>query len=398
MGDKNLSYPSESRRRALTAINLLTAIFFVVNRILRAVSDPSREPLLTTFEYSIFTVVFVVVYIMMRFKYFRLLKYVSLLSIYSFIILVIYLSPEQFYGFLFMIPMSLSFMMLSNKENAVLSLVSAIYVLSLVRDRGSYDGYMTQVILLIGILSIFIIQKRLQSNIQQHNMDQLEKKNQQVIRSNKMEMINKISTGVMHDLANYQFIVANHVSFLFAKVDQNSDIYDDLCTIKDIMGKSTFLLRQMRSPAEEEINQFSLNTVFEEIKRFLKPIISENVEFQVDIEDVEITGIESQLLQVLMNLLSNSLDSMGDTGKLILEAKVKENSVCIRVIDNGKGIKVDELDNIFEPFFTTKKHGTGIGLVISKEIIENSFNGTISVESTPDEKTEFLITIPYISE
>ncbi len=394
LGSNNLSFPTEAKRRALTAINLVVALFFVVNRILRAINDPSRGPLLTLFEYSIFTIIFIIIYLLMRFKYYELMNYVSVVSIYSFILIVIYLSPEQSYGFLLLIPMSISFMLLSNKENFILSVISAIFVLNIIKDRGNFDGFMTQVILLIGILFIFIIQKRLQSDIEEYNINRLERRKEQVIRSNKMYVLNRMSTGVFHDLNNYHMIISNHISFLIENTEPGTQNYDDLEVLRDITDKSILLLQKMRSTSDEEKTYIHLPSLFEVISKSIKPLIHADVNYQALSEDITIYGFESQLIQVLINILTNSIDAIDESGNLSLNARIIEDAVVISVEDDGYGIDKDLISNVFDTFFTTKKHGTGIGLALSREIVEKSFNGTIDVISEPGVRTVFSIIIP----
>lgn len=106
---------------------------------------------------------------------------------------------------------------------------------------------------------------------------------------------------------------------------------------------------------------------------------------------------KGQIQQVLVNLIINGAQAMSEKGGKIYIRTLLDNSfVRIEVEDTGRGIKKEHLDKIFLPFFTTKPpgEGTGIGLSISKEIIERH-EGTISVESRVEEGTKFTILLPY---
>ncbi|MEO1374866.1 MAG: ATP-binding protein [Cyanobacteria bacterium J06635_10] len=109
----------------------------------------------------------------------------------------------------------------------------------------------------------------------------------------------------------------------------------------------------------------------------------------------------NQLNQVFMNILSNAIDALEGCEKENLQISIRtqmleENSVEIKISDNGLGISQEVIENIFNPFFTTKPigKGTGLGLSISHQIITEKHNGIISCNSILGEGTEFSITIP----
>jgi signal transduction histidine kinase len=88
------------------------------------------------------------------------------------------------------------------------------------------------------------------------------------------------------------------------------------------------------------------------------------------------------MLQVVSNLILNSLDALSEEGTLYLRVRKSNNEVHVTVADNGHGIPKATIDKIFEPFFTTKKeHGTGLGLAISRSIVERH-KGRIRLRSS----------------
>jgi len=118
----------------------------------------------------------------------------------------------------------------------------------------------------------------------------------------------------------------------------------------------------------------------------------------------EVFGYPNQLSQVLLNLLSNALDAFGDTSNSEaigtskrIKVGVNDNGerIELKVTDNAGGIENDKLSKLFEPYFTTKSDqgGTGIGLYMSKMIVESKFSGEISVEHT-GEGLCFTINLP----
>lgn len=108
--------------------------------------------------------------------------------------------------------------------------------------------------------------------------------------------------------------------------------------------------------------------------------------------DLMITADPDLLEQVIINLLLNALDAVKgrENPAIVLLASEVSGKVKIEVKDNGVGIKPDIMDKIFMPFFTSKKHGSGIGLSLSRQIM-HLHKGTISVKSKPDEGSTFTL-------
>ncbi|MCX8092549.1 MAG: HAMP domain-containing histidine kinase [Candidatus Goldbacteria bacterium] len=106
-----------------------------------------------------------------------------------------------------------------------------------------------------------------------------------------------------------------------------------------------------------------------------------------------------QMRQVIVNLLSNAKDAIINIKNpeiKIIARKIK-NKVHISIIDNGHGIKSDDINSIFVPFWTTKENGLGLGLAICKSIIEKH-KGNISVRSKLNKGSEFIISLPLIEQ
>lgn len=111
-----------------------------------------------------------------------------------------------------------------------------------------------------------------------------------------------------------------------------------------------------------------------------------NIELETSFEtfeDIKIYGVKSELSQVLIAILSNSIDVLKSikNPKIKIEVFSSSAEVIIKLADNGGGIKTKNLKKIFEPYFSTKEEGTGIGLYLSKMIIEESFAGKILVKN-----------------
>ncbi|MEO1928677.1 MAG: ATP-binding protein [Nautiliaceae bacterium] len=118
-----------------------------------------------------------------------------------------------------------------------------------------------------------------------------------------------------------------------------------------------------------------------------------NIEIEIIGDDFEVYGNKNQFQQVILNLLSNSKDAIIERKE---EGKIKiyidSDSKEIAVEDNGGGIKEEILDKVFEPYFTTKDEGegTGIGLYMSKIIIEKYFNASLDIKNTQNGVVSYI--------
>ena len=100
-----------------------------------------------------------------------------------------------------------------------------------------------------------------------------------------------------------------------------------------------------------------------------------------------------QITQVLLNLLINAIQANGDSGEVVLSAFTERARVRIQVRDEGCGIASEDREKIFDPFFTTKENGTGLGLSVAHQIIQQH-GGIITAESNPDRGMTFSVLLP----
>lgn len=103
---------------------------------------------------------------------------------------------------------------------------------------------------------------------------------------------------------------------------------------------------------------------------------------------------ENRLKQVFINLLKNAIEAMPNGGKVIIQAQeTEENNLCISIVDRGCGIAKEDIENLGEPFYSTKREGTGLGLMVTSQIISDH-NGSLKFESVIEEGTKVTVTLP----
>ncbi|MFH0843295.1 MAG: ATP-binding protein [Bacteroidota bacterium] len=139
-----------------------------------------------------------------------------------------------------------------------------------------------------------------------------------------------------------------------------------------------------------KLTRFTIDSLFGKCKLLMESNIPDNLKIRSHInpEDIVLTADYAQVEQILINLIKNSVEALdnNDNGVILLKAFYGEGCKIIQVEDNGTGISEDIIGDIFVPFYTTKENGSGIGLSLAKQIMQNH-NGTISVNSTPGKGT-----------
>ena len=226
-----------------------------------------------------------------------------------------------------------------------------------------------------------------------------------LIQSEKLASLGQMSAKIAHEINNPLTIISGRAQLskrmdLDEKIEENIDIIISECNrIKNIT--LTFMnLSRPTLPKKEEIN---LNNILEQSLKILVTTGEiKHYDIQEDyISDMPIIiGDKNRLIQVFQNLLVNASHAMQKSKikKLTLQTSISDDKKYIKVIiqDTGFGIEKEKIKKIFEIYYTTKPEGmgTGLGLVVAKDIIEKQHNGTIEVESEVDKGTTFKIKLP----
>lgn len=183
--------------------------------------------------------------------------------------------------------------------------------------------------------------------------------------------------------------------------DLKKEEIDDLhLAIQTIKKRSAGLIRfvqdfrNLTHIPKPKLNHLSVREMIDQILMLLKTEInSENIKVTTAVEpaDLSINADKELIEQVMINLLKNAIQAFDDHTNKLVEVNGfinDKNRPVIAVRDNGAGIDEEALHKIFIPFFTTKKHGSGIGLSLSRQIMRQH-QGVLAVKSKIDEGTEF---------
>jgi two-component system, NtrC family, nitrogen regulation sensor histidine kinase NtrY len=155
--------------------------------------------------------------------------------------------------------------------------------------------------------------------------------------------------------------------------------------------------RSLTSLPKPNLSKFTIESLFLKSKLLMESNISDNIKIITSVypEDLSLFADYAQVEQILINLIKNAVEALSDkqNGSINLKASFVDDATLIQVEDNGIGISGDILEDIFVPFYTTKKSGSGIGLSLSKQIMQNH-DGTISVNSTLNHGAKFTLKFP----
>lgn len=259
-----------------------------------------------------------------------------------------------------------------------------------------------------------------------------------LLHSEKMASLGTISAGIAHE-------INNPIAFLAANLNRYQDYLTTLSGVVDGLSrrlpaeKLEHFLKAEKLPAPARLNALledypalmqETHEGIERIKKIIRDLkhfshqntetfapldMAHCVDMSLNLARHElknrirvhkaipaglprVKGSESQLSQVLMNLLVNAAQAIKERGEIHLDASIEDGWYCLSVADNGPGIDAATRSQMFEPFFTTKPigQGTGLGLSISQDIIQRH-GGSLSVDSTREKGTRFRIRLPLDS-
>jgi signal transduction histidine kinase len=219
-------------------------------------------------------------------------------------------------------------------------------------------------------------------------------------RLDRLANLGTLSAGIAHEIKNALVPIKTFVELTL----QKSDDKDLAIAVERELKRLDSLVTQMLRfgvPRPTAFASVQVHDVLEISLRLLQHQISgKMISVTRDFRALPgvIHGDESQLQQVVMNLLLNALESMGLSGTLTISTEIIQDHagahlLKINVQDTGMGITKENLARLFEPFFTTKKNGTGLGLAISQRVAREH-HGKIEAQSEIGKGSIFTISLP----
>jgi PAS domain S-box-containing protein len=252
------------------------------------------------------------------------------------------------------------------------------------------------------------------------NTTERKKLEAQLFHSQKMEAVGHLSGGIAHDFNNILTAIVGFSNLLHMKLaddDSNRVYVEHILSSAERAAKLTknllaFSRKQVIDPQVVDVNE-----IVWRVEKLLSRLIGEDIELKITLAPTELNILadESQIEQILLNLVTNSRDAMPLGGKLAISTKKVEldekgirnlggmnkagSYVLLAVSDTGEGIDEKIVNQIFEPFFSTKEvgKGSGLGLSIVYGVVKQH-DGMITVTSSPGRSSLFSIYLPLTTE
>jgi two-component system cell cycle sensor histidine kinase/response regulator CckA len=231
----------------------------------------------------------------------------------------------------------------------------------------------------------------------------------------KMEAVGRLAAGISHDFNNILGVVIGQVELLNDCLPEDHPGKTNVNLVRQAARRAIILIRQLLTFSRQETIQpsvFDLNGAVKTVAELLRPMIGEDIELRVSLEDKlgKIKADSAQIDQIVMNLAVNARDAMQQggiitlrTANVTLDRAYQESHpsvppgsyVMLSVSDTGSGMDAQTRERVFEPFFTTKApgKGTGLGLSTVYGIVAKS-GGHIWVYSEPGHGTTLKIYFP----
>jgi C4-dicarboxylate-specific signal transduction histidine kinase len=232
------------------------------------------------------------------------------------------------------------------------------------------------------------LKQRLESLINQNGI-----KDEIVIQQSKMASMGEMINNIAHQWRQPLMEISSLLMNTEAKIKLQGVTSQE--EILDTIDKSNQVIKFMSHTIDDFRNFFATNKQKEEflIAKQISSMLnimkislsSHNIKVDVIIKNnLKVTGFKNEYAQVLVNIISNAKDAIVSNniknGKIIIKLYAKDNKSVLEIEDNAGGIPFEPKQKVFDPFFTyKKKNGTGIGLFMSKIIIETNMNGKLDV-------------------
>jgi signal transduction histidine kinase len=237
-----------------------------------------------------------------------------------------------------------------------------------------------------------------------------------LLQGQKLQAIGTLAGGIAHDFNNLLYAIKGYVEMAREDVEKDSLVYKNLGKVLEAGQRGQDLVARIlafgRRQKQQELKPIEVKTMIDSILALLRPTIPASVEidFKCNIDQLIIKGNQTQLHQVIMNVINNAVDAMDGEGKIILTLDqisaenvflhqfpnmMHFNYCKIDITDTGHGMDAITIERIFEPFFTTKEvgKGTGLGLSTAHSIMEQH-QGKITVASQLGQGTTFTLLFP----
>jgi len=213
----------------------------------------------------------------------------------------------------------------------------------------------------------------------------LESTKEALVKSEKLASMGQLAAGIAHEVNNPLGILLLHANLLLEECEEKSETQEDLELIVNQANRCKRIISGLLNFARQNRVVRQPTDLAALVAEVLRTVPAEDgVEIAVDdrLEDPTAEIDADQIVQVLVNLITNAQQAMPDGGRITVALEDTDDEISISVTDTGHGIPEEHFDKLFSPFFTTKQvgKGTGLGLAVTHGIVK-MHRGQISVDS-----------------
>jgi signal transduction histidine kinase len=231
--------------------------------------------------------------------------------------------------------------------------------------------------------------------------DALRASQARVIQQKKMAAFGLLAAGIAHEVGNPLAALSSLVQMLKRR---KPDPYT--AEKLDLAGRQlTRIERTIRElidfsrPASGTVTSTKVGDVVDEalgIAKYYQRTKQRMISTDIPADLPRVMVARDHLTQVMLNLVLNAIDATDEQGHIVLHASADDEWLELRVVDDGRGISLADRCRLFQPYFTTKPHGTGLGLFVCRQILEE-FSGTLTYFSEPGKGSAFIVRLPVRS-
>jgi signal transduction histidine kinase len=239
--------------------------------------------------------------------------------------------------------------------------------------------------------------EQLENEVEKRTKD-LEQVQEKLIRSERLAAVGELASSVGHELRNPLNVIRNCAYLLKMTMGEKID-EEVLKTLKvlekqiDISNKIVTDLLDFTRIKPPSLAKVNLNNLIKESLSWVE--VPDNIDVTTNLNGnlLQVKVDAEQIGRVFANIISNAIQAMSGKGELKINASEENSFACTRFTDTGCGIPEENMDKIFEPLFTTKPKGIGLGLAISRRLVEQN-GGKIEVASQAGHGATFTVKLP----
>ena len=241
------------------------------------------------------------------------------------------------------------------------------------------------------------------SNEQLHAaLNELRETQNQLVQAERLAAVGRLAASVAHELRSPLMVMRNSLYYLDRLVSQGQvgspdslkRYFTKLDSEIDRQSKIINDLLFFSRNKPRELKKVDLNAILTDTLARVPMPDSIVVQQALDPDLEHVTGDAEKLQQVFVNLVSNAVQAMPEGGTLTIRTRSEPFVALVRVTDTGVGIPEENLARLFEPFFTTRENGIGLGLSVTRSIVDGH-SGSIEVNSTVGAGTTFTVRLPF---